>query len=243
MKDFFEIYDTIISSVKEEKIQGLYSGERWTLCESASGSGLAMTTEGESVAPMFPSGLEKLSTAEAAQAMKSWNLKEAGFGLAAANSVLNTAERLESLNCYEPFENYCTRGIDFHDKTVALIGHMNGPAYMRRDAKKVYILERDPKMGDYPDSACDFILPQCDVVLITGSSLVNKTLPHLLELCKNACTILTGPSVPMCPELLDLGFSRIAGLVPEKREDLRCHVVKSQNGTPYIFGRPFLFIK
>lgn len=243
MGDFFELYDAVISTVPEERILRLSAGERWTLCETAAGMGLAMTTEGDSIEPMFPQGMDKLSTAEAAQAVKSWNFSEAGYGLAAINSVLNTTERLEKLGCYEPFTNYCTRGIDFSGKTVALIGHMNGPEEMRREAKKIYILERAPQEGDYPDSACDYILPQCDVVLITGSSLVNKTLPHLLELCKNACTILTGPSVPMCRELFDFGIDRIAGLVPENREQLREHVSTSSRGTPYYTGRPFLMIK
>ena len=40
---------------------------------------------------------------------------------------------------------------------------------------------------------------------MTASPLVNKTLPHLLELSKDAYTILAGPSCPMCPQLLDFG--------------------------------------
>ena len=45
---------------------------------------------------------------------------------------------------------------------------------------RLSILERDPVLGDYPDSACEYILPEQDYVFITGMTLVNKTLPHLL---------------------------------------------------------------
>ena len=239
----FEIYDAIAANVPEERLNFVHEGKFWTLAETDKGSGLAMDTEGDSIAPMFPGGITGMSTAEAAQAIKSWNLRETGLGLAAVNSALNTMERLEKLHCYEPFQNYCTEGLDFRGKTVGMIGHMHGPENMRREAEKVYIMEREPREGDYPDSACDFLLPECDIVLITGSTLVNKTLPHLLELCRNAYTIVTGPSVPMCPELLDFGIDRLAGLVPEDREALHRHVTENLPGSPYRMGRPFLLKK
>lgn len=241
--DFFQLYDALISCTPEEKVLSVGKGDFWTMAETVGNTGIAMTTHGDSIPKMFPEGIVGLSTKEAAQAAKSWNLSEAGFGMAAMNGAFNTPERLEKLNCYEPFENYCTGGIDFRGKTVGIIGHMNGPEEMSRYAKQVYIIERAPKEGDYPDSACDCLLPQCDIVLITGSTLVNKTLPHLLELCENAVTILTGPTVPMCPALLDFGIDRIAGLVIDHREKMRRRVTESIPGTPYFEGRPFLIRK
>ena len=79
--------------------------------------------------------------------------------------------------------------------------------------------------------------------LITGSALVNKTLPHLLELCEKATVILTGPSVPLCPALLDLGIDRIAGMAITDRAVLRERVEKGQRGSPYGEGSPFLLKK
>lgn len=242
--NFFALYDTIIDALPGDGvIETVLSGERWALAESLTGSALAMMTEGDSIAPMFPRGLTGMDIKTAAQAIKSWNFEEAGLSIAAVNSVYNTPERMEALSCYLPFERFYTEGIDFHGKTVGLVGHLHGPKNMREDAKTVYILERSPHDGDYPDSACDYILPRCDIVLITGSSLVNKTLPHLLELCKNAYTVLTGPTVPMCPELLEHGIDRLAGLVVTERDALRAHVVHGDHGTPFIFGKPFILTK
>jgi len=104
----------------------------------------------------------------------------------------------------------------------------------------VYIIERVPKAGDYPDAACDWILPRCDLVIITGSSLINKTLPHLLSLCEDATTILTGPSVPMCPALLDFGIDRLAGMVVTDRQAMAEHVRLGRHGSPYGCGQAFL---
>lgn len=243
-ENFFALYNTIIDALPGDGvIESVLSGERWALAESSAGCALAMMTEGDSIAHMFPEGLSGMDIKKAAHAIKSWNFEESGLAIAAVNSVYNTPERMEALSCYLPYERFYTDGIDFRGKTVGLVGHLHGPKNMRQDAKAVYILERSPQDGDYPDSACDYILPQCDIVLITGSSLVNKTLPHLLELCKNAYTVLTGPTVPMCPELMEHGIDRLAGLCVTDQDGLRAHVVHGCHGSPFIFGKPFVLIK
>lgn len=123
---------------------------------------------------------------------------------------------------------------------MGLIGHLRMPPGTLDAAKQVYILERHPKPGDYPDSACEYLLPECDTVLITGSSMVNKTLPRLLELCKNAYVILTGPTVPLCPALLDFGIDRLAGMVVTDKAGARRHAAECLDGPPYPYGRTFL---
>ena len=80
-------------------------------------------------------------------------------------------------------------------------------------------------------------------MIITGSALINKTLPHLLELSQNALTILTGPSVPLCPELFDFGLDRIAGMAVTDRAAMHERVQKGLRGSPYGEGLPFLLKK
>ena len=180
---------------------------------------------------------------ELAAAAKSWNLTEAGFGMAAVNAFYNTPEKLEQLGAYEPFDNYCTDGVDLKDKRIGVIGHLNMPSSVYEQAKEVLILERNPRPGDYPDSACDFLLPACDVVIMTASTLVNKTLPHLLDFCQNAYTILAGPSCPMCPGLLELGIDRIAGLVITDVKGMKDKILREIPGPPYPMGKPFLLTR
>ena len=240
-KNYLALYDALIDGVKSDApVLETAEGECWAMAASAEGMGLGMMTPGQSVPPLYPGGLTGLSLKDAAKAAMSWNLREASFGLAAANAYYNTPARLAALGCGESMKNYPTVGIDLEGMTVGLVGHMHGPQEMREKARAVYILERAPKPGDYPDPACDWILPRCDVVIITGSSLINKTLPHLLRLCENAVTILTGPSVPMCPALLDFGIDRLAGLVVTDREAMTAHVQGSVHGSPYGMGQSFL---
>ena len=239
--DMLSLYDRLVGAVPAQtRIGAVRFGHLWAMAETEQGAGLGMFTEGHSVAPLFPAGLTGLSAPEAARALLSWNLEEASAGMAAVNACLNTPERAAALGCGG---GHYADGIDFTDKTVGVIGHMHGPAGMREAARAVYIIERAPREGDYPDAACDWLLPGCDIVLITGSALINKTLPHLLSLCQNALTILTGPSVPLCPALFDYGLDRIAGLIVSDRDGLRRHVEEDTHGSPYVHGQPFVLCR
>ncbi len=244
MGDFFGIYDALLAGLggdaRRERIVRAASCARWALAESDEHTGIAMAEDTDTAAPLYPDGLAGLTLAEAAAAVKSWNLREAGMGLAAINSFYNTPEHIRALNCAEPYENYCASGLDFDSAEVGVIGHMKLTPEIHGAARAVHIIERRPQPGDYPDAACEYILPRCDYVFITGSALVNKTLPRLIELSRDAYTILTGPSVPLCPALLDAGIDRLAGMAVRDRAAIRAHVLSDAHGSPYPMGETFL---
>lgn len=243
MSDFFKLYDAIISGVdRRASVDALFFGRRWAMARCDENLGIAMSTPGESIAPMYTYS-DSFFIREKAAGIKSWNLTEASIMSAACNAFYNTGERMERLSCFEPYDNYCTNGLELNGATMALIGHLSLPEKEKEKLEKLYIIERSPQPGDYPDSACDYILPRCDYVLITGSALINKTLPHLLELSKNAYTVLTGPSVPMCPELLDFGIDRLAGMIVDKSKEMAEQVHSGVDGSPYKFGKTFLLKK
>ena len=244
MRNFFELYDGLIEGISsDEAVAGTLMGQCWTAVETGNHFGMAMTTAVDTAPRMLQVDHAGMSLKELAQAAKSWNLTEAGFGMAAVNAYYNTPQRLEALNAYEPFDKYCTDGVDLQGKHIGVVGHLNMPRSIWEQAASVRILERSPRPGDYPDSACDWLIPQCDVVIITASTLVNKTLPHLLDLAQNAYTILAGPSCPMCPELLHFGIDRIAGLVITDVMGMKEKIRREISGPPYPMGKPFLLTK
>ena len=241
MNEFFALYDTLLSGMDgADAVTSTVSGQCWTAVETKHSFGMAMTTQGDTAPRMLGGDYDAMPLKELARACKSWNLREAGFGMAAVNAYYNTPERLKRLHAYEPFENYCTAGLDLAGQRIGVVGHLNMPPAIRQQAGEIWILERNPRPGDYPDSACDDLLPRCDTVIITASTLVNKTLPHLLSLCRNAYTILAGPSCPMCPGLLELGIHRLAGLVITNRDGMREKIQQDIPGPPYPMGVPFL---
>lgn len=239
------IYEAIIDSVcAGEKIALTDIGDSWSLVETDRDNvGIAMTTAGKSAPKMLDKDFIGMDVSEAARAVMSWNFEEASLGLAAANANLNTFRRMEEFKCKEPFENYCTNGLDLTGKKLGIVGHLKMPAEVLNSVAEYKILELNPQPGDYPAPACEWILPTCDIVIITGSSIINKTLPRLVELSSNAYTILAGPTVPLCPNLLDLGIDRLAGLVITDPEGMKKRQSSGLSGPPYEFGQSFMLAK
>lgn len=237
MKEFYRI---LIDGVSDElTVKQLVHGPAWTGAELSDGSfGIAMHTPVESVPRMFDS-LVGMTAKAAAEAVMSWNLEEASEGMAVINAFYNTVERMKEKGWEAEYDRICTTSMETEGKTFAFIGHLRMPSETVRGAKMVYIIERDPRPGDYPDSSCEYILPECDITLITGSAAVNKTMPRLIELSKNGEVILIGPTVPMCPELKKLGISRLSGMVVRDKQGL-IDWMTQEKGNPYPFGYTFM---
>ena len=232
-------YDILINGIPEGlKVRRIVRGKAWTGAELDDGSfGIAMHTAGRSIKRLFPS-LVGMEAAAAAQAVMSWNMEEASEGMAVINAYYNSVSRMDSLGCLDDYNRCVTAGMETEGKKIALIGHLKLHPDALRGAKEVYIIEREPREGDYPDSACEYILPECDIVIITGSAAVNKTMPRLLELSEAAQTIVVGPTVPLCPELKSCGISRLSGLVVTDIAGITGWMTEVK-GSPYPFGETF----
>ncbi len=89
-----------------------------------------------------------------------------------------------------------------------------------------------------PADQADQVLPSADVVLITGTTLVNDTLERLLTLCRPASRVVViGPTVGLLPDpLLRRGVDVLGG-VRVTAPDAFLDVV-AEGGSGYqFFGR------
>ena len=116
---------------------------------------------------------------------------------------------------------------------------------LKRARQQFTVLEMDPatlKPDELPyfraaDQA-DTVLPSADVVLITGTTLVNDTLEHLLGLCQPAArVVVVGPTVGLLPDaFLRRGVDVLGGIrvtAPDAFLD-----VLAEGGSGYhFFGR------
>ena len=232
-------YETLVRGLPDDvTLRELVHGISWTAAILDDGKcGVAMHTVGETVPRMFDT-LVGRSLRDAGKALMSWNMEEASEALAAVNAWYNTE------NCgYVAPESKTLDGVDLTGKTVGMVGHMIGHSNITQEllapARQLYIMDREEKPGAMPDSACEYVLPFCDVVIITGSAAINKTLPRLLELSHNAEVIMTGPSVTCCPELLSLGISRLHGRVITETEAMLRAIVKKRTSVN-AYSVPFL---
>ncbi len=221
-----EYYDYLLDRIGDGgglHVEQIVHGVAWTAAVLSDGRcGVGMHTEGQSVSRLFPT-LERLPVPAAARALLSWNLEEASEGMAVVNAWFNTEENALSMGGY--YTESALSGLDLREKTVGFVGHLvrhsSETEALLAPAKASYILEREPKDGDYPDSACEYLLPECDTVVITGSAAINKTLPRLLELSRNAEIVLTGPSVTLCPGLAEtFGIRRLNSQVITKPDEM-----------------------
>jgi uncharacterized protein (DUF4213/DUF364 family) len=177
-----------------------------------------------------------MALAELAEAVKSWNFGEASLGMAAINAYWNSPEHDSVVYALERGDTQAfTAWRDrVAGKKVAVIGHFYLLEETLGKICDLSILEKRPRPGDFPDSACEFLLPFQDFVFATGVTLTNKTLPRLLELSRDTGVILTGPSVPLAPPLFDWGILDLQGFVVTDPGLCRA-VVSGKNRDALIF--------
>jgi hypothetical protein len=143
---------------------------------------------------------------ELAEYAKSGSLLEASIGMATINSLIDVDES----KCIEKnaFEIILKKG---QGRNVAIVGHFPWIPKLRGKIKNLWVIEQRVREGDLPAGEADRILPQCEVVGITGTSFINHTIEGLLALCKRAFVVLIGPTSPISPILFDYGIDAICG--------------------------------
>ncbi len=77
----------------------------------------------------------------------------------------------------------------------------------------IAVVEREPRPGEYPESALPNLLEKAEFVGITASTIVNGSLPGILALCQHAFILIIGPSTPLAPPLFDLGVDALSGFL------------------------------
>jgi hypothetical protein len=99
-------------------------------------------------------------------------------------------------------------------KGLVMVGRFPYLDKGRLAASRYAVLELDPQGDDLPAAAAPEVLPQADVVGITGSTLANGTLEGLLALCRpEATVVLIGPTTPLSAVLFDYGADVLCGVL------------------------------
>jgi uncharacterized protein len=198
------------------RVADLRVGMHWTLVVDDGGrglnAGLASTQMDFGIEHGTPAvrdagTLLGRSTHEIAEWALSTSPTERSIGFAALNALLPVDEkRCQVLNAESLI---LERG---RDKHVAIVGHFPFVPKVREIAARCSVLELNPQPGDLPASDAPQVLPEADVVAITGMSLVNGTFEDLAELCSpEAFVLLLGATTPLVPLFFEYGVDAISG--------------------------------
>ncbi|QDR79870.1 Rossmann-like domain-containing protein [Sporomusa termitida] len=218
----WELYDALIDGIPDtclvdEFICGTYAA----LVRSGNGLGFSHVLPGDTLPEVMRKSLG-MPLKQLAQCIKSWNFIEASVGMAAinawynapakaaANGIVLTDSLYSEDRTSDPFISYQNA---VKNKKVAVLGHFPYIEQLYQPVCELTIIEREPREGDYPEAAAEYILPASDFVILSCSSLVYKTLPRLLELAENAYVILVGPFTPLAPALFSFGVNDLSGFV------------------------------
>jgi len=159
--------------------------------------------------------LTELSALELAQLGLSWDVRSRIVGTAALNALSQLRLSIR-LNRVLITKGNIADHLVVKGDVVTVVGNM-APMVdkLGAKAKRIYVLERTMQLRDdrtLPDTAAEEIIPQSDVVLITGTSIINGTVDRLLELSRNARELaLVGPTAGILPTVLfDHGATAVA---------------------------------
>lgn len=207
-----KILDHLLSSLREDfPVCAVLVGLHWTVVCSRY-CGMAATQaikEDHGHGKVRDVGhLHRKSARELAELAYSAQPQEAAIGVAAINSMLEVDESLAvEINA---FDVLARRG---RGRNVALIGRFHFIEQLRQSTAKLWVIEQHPAEDEYPAEAAMDLLPQADVIAITGSTFVNHTLDEILSLCKPGATVMVlGPSTPLSPILFEHGVTILSGI-------------------------------
>ena len=209
--------DQLRQAILPGKIRSVQLGLIWTtvLAETKEGlrCGLSASLKNPDLelnrepAVRHAGSLHQCSSTELAALIDSPSLTEASIGMAATQALLPEISMPENeIHAKEVILRFGT------GKNVVVVGHFPFIEQLKPVLKNLWVLELNPIGEDYPAGAAPDLIPQADLVAITGTTLMNHTIDGLLALCPaHARVMLLGPSTPLSPVLFDLGIDILSG--------------------------------
>lgn len=182
------LYADLAQGVEDGPVRRIVCGARWLLVEGPRGTGVVRLPRGVD-------GAERAALADHAGAglralagrLRSWDPVDVALGMAAVNAYYNRPD----------LEGMAENGLDLlrgRGGRVVAVGGFPGIAERLPGAR---VIEAAPRDGEYPAAAADWLLPGCEAAVLTAATLVNRSLPRLLERAGAARVILTGPGTPL----------------------------------------------
>ncbi|PWC82085.1 hypothetical protein TSH100_25480 [Azospirillum sp. TSH100] len=201
------MYQDLVQGVADAEVRRVVTGDKWVLVETDDGLGVAARQA--PAAADDPQRWAGRSLCDlAAMAARSWDPLEISVGVAALNAHYNRPD----------LTGVPGNGLDLFASIEGRVVVVGGFPQIARRMPRAQVIDMSPQDGEYPEAACDWLLPGADAVAVTASSLANRTLPRLLRVSAGATVAMIGPGTPLTPRLFDYGIQSLAGFVATDRE-------------------------
>jgi uncharacterized protein (DUF4213/DUF364 family) len=203
-----------VDAIGDAPVSRLRVGAYWTFVDTPRGAGMASSLRSEDhlhgERPIAEAGqLHLMSAARMAGLLRSGSAPEASVGLAAVNALLNgTADGLTETRAVEVLRE---RGAG---RRVAMVGRFPFADQLRESCAALWVFERglNRRSADYGEESMEQLLPQADVVAVTATTVLNRTLPGVLAAVReDAFVMMLGPSTPLTPALFAFGIDILCG--------------------------------
>ncbi|MDX2438512.1 MAG: DUF364 domain-containing protein [Acidobacteriota bacterium] len=214
---------TAVNQYRSTQTLDVRIGPFWSVVNTSVGAGMASTMRSQThvhgaVAIAGAGSLAESTPVELAALLRSGSAPEAAVGLAAANALLSASARdLSVEKALAVLEKRCA------GQRVAMIGRFPFAERLREHCAQLWVFERglDRREGDFGEEAMEQLLPQAEVVAVTATTLLNRTLPGVLACARpDAFLMMLGPSTPLTPALFEFGFDILCGTVVEDPESV-----------------------
>ena len=152
------------------------------------------------------------------------NLLKAAIGVASINAVINR----ETGNVMDALEVG-------PDDTLGMVGEFKPILNKVKDKTRAnYVFELGAAEGSglYPSETIPQHLPECSVVVLTATSVINHTFDQVIPYCSHARQVcIVGPSTTLCPEVFRrYPVTMLAGSVVKEPEQV-LRIVSQGGGT------------
>jgi len=218
-----KVYENALPRLAGKKVRDFCIGKKLVAVELDDGGiGVAYNlNEGENVAQSLPEASEVIGreAQEIAYFMLRDNPQYRAIGVAVCNAVAD-------------YDSLSTKVLDAADvldarpsDVVGMIGNIKPIAQqLEPKVSRLIIFDRGNPEGVYPEEQQEELLPLCDLIILTSSSLLNDTFSKVVSYCRKARKIiLTGATTPLYPEAFKgSGVTALAGCrwFPQYKEEI-----------------------
>lgn len=202
---------TLLDSLKRDlpldyQVDGIYIGDKWILSVLKQADGQLVAGVASSPREIHDYHPKKTVTEIIAQITG-----KNPVGVAIALATINALLPEENLSHHDAADWLSAQS---RAKNIAIFGRFPFiDNEIRPFAKNTFVFEREPLEDEFSADDIPTILPQADIIAITGSTIINHTIDNILVYTQSEQqVILLGPSTPLTSRLFAYGIDAMFGV-------------------------------